>query len=259
MTRVLDQTHDAATRPWVDSARRTTDFPIQNLPFGVFRRRGRSDAPRLCVGIGDEVVDLGRAVGQGLLAGFDHEAQAALSARVLNPLMALGRTPARRLRHRLFDLLREGAAEQKAMGECLVPLESAELLLPVDHVCSTQFSEDAGDIQVFDENIKDGFMQMQRRTFADSVQPVFDAGLAKPVEGPATVCEGVRLVPTPGHTPGHFSVLVESKGEKALITGDFMHHPIQFHDPALSISADEDNNAAIATRRRVSFHGSYPS
>ena len=102
-----------------------------------------------------------------------------------------------------------------------------------------------------DENHKDAFMQMQRRTFADSVQPVFDAGLAKPVEGPATVCDGVRLVPTPGHTPGHCSVLIESKGEKALITGDFMHHPIQFHDPALSISADEDNNAAIATRRRV--------
>ena len=98
---------------------------------------------------------------------------------------------------------------------------------------------------------KDAFMQMQRRTFADSVQPVFDAGLAKPVEGPATVCDGVRLVPTPGHTPGHCSVLIESKGEKALITGDFMHHPIQFHDPALSISADDDNNAAIATRRRV--------
>jgi len=101
------------------------------------------------------------------------------------------------------------------------------------------------------EHDQDVFMQMQRRTFADSVQPVFDAGLAKPVEGPAEVCDGVRLVPTPGHTPGHCSVLIASKGEKALITGDFMHHPIQFYDPALSISADTDNNAAIATRRRV--------
>jgi glyoxylase-like metal-dependent hydrolase (beta-lactamase superfamily II) len=113
---------------------------------------------------------------------------------------------------------------------------------------------DKKDIALYgtiDENLKDGFMQMQRRTFADSVQPVFDAGLAKPVEEPAEVCVGVRLVPTPGHTPGHCSVLIESKGEKALITGDFMHHPIQFHDPGLSISADVDNNAAIATRRRV--------
>lgn len=113
---------------------------------------------------------------------------------------------------------------------------------------------DKKDIALYgsiDENSKDAFMQMQRRTFADSVQPVFDAGLAKPVEGPAEVCAGVRLVPTPGHTPGHCSVLIESKGEQALITGDFMHHPIQFHDPGLSISADVDHNAAIATRRRV--------
>jgi glyoxylase-like metal-dependent hydrolase (beta-lactamase superfamily II) len=94
-------------------------------------------------------------------------------------------------------------------------------------------------------------MQVQRRVFADSVQPVFDAGLAKPVEGPAQVCEGVRLVPTPGHTPGHCSVLIESKGEKALITGDFIHHPVQFHDPGLVSPFDVDNAAAVATRRRV--------
>jgi glyoxylase-like metal-dependent hydrolase (beta-lactamase superfamily II) len=113
---------------------------------------------------------------------------------------------------------------------------------------------DKKDIALYgsiDEHTQDAFMQMQRRTFADSVQPVFDAGLAKPVEGPAEVCEGVRLVPTPGHTPGHCSVLIASRGEKALITGDFMHHPIQFHNPGFSISADVDTNAAIATRRRV--------
>jgi glyoxylase-like metal-dependent hydrolase (beta-lactamase superfamily II) len=102
-----------------------------------------------------------------------------------------------------------------------------------------------------DENVKDDFWQVQRRVFADSVQPVFDAGLAKPVEGPAQVCEGVRLLPTPGHTPGHCSVLIESKGEKALITGDFIHHPIQFHDPGLVSPFDVDNAAAVATRRRV--------
>ena len=113
---------------------------------------------------------------------------------------------------------------------------------------------DKKDIALYgsiDEHTKDAFMQMQRRTFADSVQPVFDAGLAKPVEGPAQVCEGVRLIPTPGHTPGHCSVVIESKGEKALITGDFMHHPIQFHDPGLVTPFDVDNNAAVATRRRV--------
>jgi glyoxylase-like metal-dependent hydrolase (beta-lactamase superfamily II) len=102
-----------------------------------------------------------------------------------------------------------------------------------------------------DENVTDDFMQVQRRVFADSVQPVFDAGLAKAVESTAQICDGVRFVPTPGHTPGHCSVLIESKGEKALITGDFMHHPIQFHDPGLVTPFDVDNAAAVATRRRI--------
>jgi glyoxylase-like metal-dependent hydrolase (beta-lactamase superfamily II) len=102
-----------------------------------------------------------------------------------------------------------------------------------------------------DENNEDDFMQLQRRVFADSVQPVIDAGLAKPIEGPAEVCEGVRLIPTPGHTPGHCSVLIESKGETAMITGDFIHHPIQFNDPGLVSPFDVDNDTAVATRRRI--------
>ncbi|MEM7469124.1 MAG: MBL fold metallo-hydrolase [Pseudomonadota bacterium] len=95
------------------------------------------------------------------------------------------------------------------------------------------------------------FMQIQNRVFEDSMQPVLDAGLAKPIEGPAEVCDGVRLVPTPGHTPGHCSVLIESKGESAMITGDFIHHPIQFWDPELVSPFDVDNDAAVATRHRV--------
>lgn len=95
------------------------------------------------------------------------------------------------------------------------------------------------------------FLQIQRRVFDDSLQPVLDAGLAKPVEGPAEVCEGVRLIPTPGHTPGHCSVLIESAGETAMITGDFVHHPIQFNDPGLVSPFDVDNDTAVATRRRM--------
>ena len=102
-----------------------------------------------------------------------------------------------------------------------------------------------------DEGAEDEFLQVQRRVWADSVQPVMDAGLVKAVEGPSLVCEGVRLIATPGHTPGHCSVIVESKGESAMITGDFIHHPIQFHDPGLVSPFDVDNDAAAATRRRV--------
>lgn len=102
-----------------------------------------------------------------------------------------------------------------------------------------------------DANHEDDFMQIQRRVFDDSLQPVLDAGLAKPVDGPAEVCEGVRLISTPGHTPGHCSVLIESAGETAMITGDFVHHPIQFNDPGLVSPFDVDNDAAVATRRKV--------
>jgi glyoxylase-like metal-dependent hydrolase (beta-lactamase superfamily II) len=105
-----------------------------------------------------------------------------------------------------------------------------------------------GDI---DPNVEEDFMQVQRRVYEDSVKPVMDAGLAKPVSGPSPVCEGVRLIATPGHTPGHCSVIIESKGETAMITGDFIHHPIQFNDPGLVSPFDVDNDAAVATRRRV--------
>jgi glyoxylase-like metal-dependent hydrolase (beta-lactamase superfamily II) len=102
-----------------------------------------------------------------------------------------------------------------------------------------------------DAATEDDFLQIQRRTFDDSLQPVLDAGLAKAIEGPAEVCEGVRLIPTPGHTPGHCSVLIESAGETALITGDFIHHPIQFNDPDLVSPFDVDNDVAVATRHRM--------
>ena len=57
-----NETHDPALRSWVDSANAAdTDFPIQNLPFAVFRRRGRGEAFRGGVAIGDQIVDLGRS------------------------------------------------------------------------------------------------------------------------------------------------------------------------------------------------------
>ena len=109
-----------------------------------------------------------------------------------------------------------------------------------------------GDMDFWGEQeIDDDFMRLQRRVWDDSVQPVLDAGLSKPIEGPAEVCEGVRLIPTPGHTPGHCSVIIESKGETAMITGDFIHHPIQFNDPGLVSPFDVDNDTAVATRHRM--------
>ena len=87
--------------------------------------------------------------------------------------------------------------------------------------------------------------------FADSVAPIHEAGLADLVETDHRVCDEVTLVPTLGHTPGHVSVRISSKGEEALITGDFMHHPCQIARPVWSSLADSDPEEARRTRERM--------
>jgi len=91
----------------------------------------------------------------------------------------------------------------------------------------------------------------QLEVMQDSVVPIFDAGLVDLVSSEHEICPEVRLHPTAGHTPGHVSVGIESQGERALITGDFLHHPCQFVHPEWSSSPDSDPAAAIATRRRM--------
>lgn len=91
----------------------------------------------------------------------------------------------------------------------------------------------------------------ERDVFADSVQPVFDAGLVDLVEMDHRLSPELRLTPTPGHTPGHVSVMIESRGERALITGDTMHHPCQIGRPQWSTSFDSDREAASAMRAQL--------
>jgi glyoxylase-like metal-dependent hydrolase (beta-lactamase superfamily II) len=86
---------------------------------------------------------------------------------------------------------------------------------------------------------------------ADSVAPVWDAGLVDLVETDHRLCDEISLVPTPGHTPGHVSVRIASRGEAALITGDFMHHPCQIARLEWSSTADSDPLEARQTRERM--------
>jgi glyoxylase-like metal-dependent hydrolase (beta-lactamase superfamily II) len=74
------------------------------------------------------------------------------------------------------------------------------------------------------------------------------------VETDERISEEITLVPTPGHTPGHVSVMIQSAGEQALITGDFVHHPCQIARPDWSTLADSDPGRGIATRRRMFQH-----
>ena len=82
----------------------------------------------------------------------------------------------------------------------------------------------------------------------DSVQPIFDSGQAVLVSQQHRLNEEIFLLPTPGHTPGHVSVHIQSKGEAAIITGDMLHHPCQIVHPDWSTTADTDQSMAAATR-----------
>ena len=84
---------------------------------------------------------------------------------------------------------------------------------------------------------------------ADSVRPVVEAGRVDFVEGDHRISEELRLEPTPGHTPGHVSLRIESAGREAVITGDLMHHPIQCAEPELRSNFDDDPAMARDTRR----------
>jgi glyoxylase-like metal-dependent hydrolase (beta-lactamase superfamily II) len=91
----------------------------------------------------------------------------------------------------------------------------------------------------------------QHEILADSVTPILDAGLAELVEMDHVVSPEIRLVPTPGHTPGHVSVLIESQGETAVITGDMTHHPCQLGHPDWTPPFDSDPEASARMRWRM--------
>jgi glyoxylase-like metal-dependent hydrolase (beta-lactamase superfamily II) len=91
----------------------------------------------------------------------------------------------------------------------------------------------------------------QRPHLGDRVEPLDDAGLVVLVDGELEVASGVRLVPTPGHTPGHASVFVESQGSELVVLGDVVVHELQLADPDLVYISDHDSDLAAATRKRI--------
>ncbi|MGP8303329.1 MBL fold metallo-hydrolase [Streptomyces inhibens] len=94
----------------------------------------------------------------------------------------------------------------------------------------------------------------RRQMFRDSVHPIEDAGLLDLLDIPADgldIAPGLRLIPTPGHTPGHLAVQLSNGGTTALITGDCIHHPVQLPHPEISSCVDIDPAQSEATRRAV--------
>jgi fumarylacetoacetase len=128
MSLTLQQTYATTERSWVASANIAgCDFPIQNLPLGVF---DGGKGPRLGVAIGDRILCLRSAEKAGLLDGLTPELAAALQADTLNPLMALGRDAATRLRLAVFALLQESSPHAAACAACVIAQAQATMLLP---------------------------------------------------------------------------------------------------------------------------------
>ena len=131
MTTPLDDTHDLTRRSWVTSANGHADFPLQNLPVGVFTTSGDPVA-RGGVAIGDLVFDLSAAVRTGLFTGEAAPAAALAAAPRLNAFMAAGSEARQALRARLFAVLSEGAVERDAVEPLLHPASACTMHLPAE-------------------------------------------------------------------------------------------------------------------------------
>ncbi|HWE43556.1 MAG TPA: fumarylacetoacetase [Gemmatimonadaceae bacterium] len=127
----IDATHDPKRRSWVESANDgRTDFPIQNLPFGVFRRAGTSEVARVGVAIGHMILDVSAACRLGYFSGEAAAPAKACAATALNELMALGRPAWRALRLALGSLLAAGSSSAADADQLLVPMDDADLFVP---------------------------------------------------------------------------------------------------------------------------------
>ena len=91
----------------------------------------------------------------------------------------------------------------------------------------------------------------QAAVFQDSVKPIMDAGRAELIASDAQLTDEIRMIPTPGHSPGHMSLHITSDGEEGLLTGDVAHHPCQMAHLDWSSTADSDPQQSAATRRQL--------
>ncbi|MGJ7565444.1 fumarylacetoacetase [Variovorax sp. GB1R11] len=129
----LNATHDPARRSWVEAANTADhDFPVQNLPWGVFSSSG--NAPRVGVAIGDMVLDVTRANKAGFFTGLAKTAADAASGTTLNGLMALGASASSALRTQIFEMLASGsssAAQAQVQAQHLLwPQATIAMQLP---------------------------------------------------------------------------------------------------------------------------------
>ncbi|CAM3044660.1 fumarylacetoacetase [Pseudoalteromonas distincta] len=128
---LINETHDINLTSWVESANvDNCDFPIQNLPFAEFRRKGSDEAFRGGVAIGEQVIDLAKLSKLNVLTGDAKTAADAASEATLNTFMGLGEQYWSALRLALSKALRTGSEHQQALSDTLVAQSDIEFSLP---------------------------------------------------------------------------------------------------------------------------------
>jgi fumarylacetoacetase len=136
----LDTTHDPDLKSWVDSANAAgTDFPVQNLPYGRFRRAKTDEPRRIGVAIGDQILDLKLAAEQCPWGDGVAELLQPLAEGDLNDFMARGPAARQRLRGALSAALAEDSNQGPFLELCLVPQAQAEMALPCHIADYTDF------------------------------------------------------------------------------------------------------------------------
>src|SRR6478609_9935348 len=119
-----------ALKSWIASANDPAgDFPLENLPYGVFRHVHRA---AIGVAIGDQIFDLGGCASEGLLKELPSEVVDTCTTQVLNHLMALGPNAWSALRRQIQSLLAEDSKLQPRLASMLVPMRDADMQMPVD-------------------------------------------------------------------------------------------------------------------------------
>lgn len=132
MTRPIDGTHAPALRSWVPSANEPgTDFPIQNLPLGVFARKG-GGVRRIGMAIGDQVLDLANCADRGHLEGLGAPILRACRTESLRALMTLGPAAWGALRARASELLRDKAPPAERPVSSVIPMTEVTMALPAE-------------------------------------------------------------------------------------------------------------------------------
>ena len=127
----LNETHDASLTSWLASANQSDcDFPVQNLPYAVFRRKNSTENFRGGVAIGDQVLDLAAVYKSGIFSGKVQSALEACRDSSLNRFMAMGFEYWTALRLQLSKALRKNAEEEVQLQSCLIPMLDVEYSLP---------------------------------------------------------------------------------------------------------------------------------